>query len=585
MRVSQISFPFMMLTMLSVLFIAGCDTREEKVEYVPPVQGDLLTNGRIAKISPEGAAEVKRMIEDIYFVNQYADMLGMFSDEEKDNISEHVEFRGAFEVTPRTDHYEVSFPDRTTIYPPEGEEEFESIEIFHKIGLRVRPTGDPSAFDIEFSAENKPIYAVMNTKDGREVEFMTFTFESGNEFKGLWHNDLQSFAQLTGSMLNAALQVYIPEEYRREFDGIDKFSVNFSDVIANAKLVPDDNNLWSGPYNSSMGKISIELPQDVGGVTILNFNTKQDIQKLNPAAYSEFFQAYDNLSESLYDVSENTVEDEAEIDMLPLLKSYKTLFTEGFDTYDFKMMLSDISVRLNKTPETAHTLKEFGIEEISVESFMSTIEDDKAKFDVSYAVKGIDIGLKQFEEEFGGATPQELVPENVSFGIGFENLPLASLADKSIALAEQAGNNNKQLESLFAQNSSEFINMLAEAETKIKINDSYIGNDVWLLLINGLGHVNPQSPVMMQGETEVRFYGMDYLMQIMDQRMKSEETAPPVRIMLQQYATGLGMMQMFGQQKKDDNGRDYRGYTLTLSPDGKVQMNGTDMSQMMGMMR
>jgi len=88
----------------------------------------------------------------------------------------------------------------------------------------------------------------------------------------------------------------------------------------------------------------------------------------------------------------------------------------------------------------------------------------------------------------------------------------------------------------------------------------------------------------VQGETEVRFYGMDYLIQLMEQRMNNPDTAPASRMMIQQAMQGLGMMQLFGQQKKDENGRDYRGYTMTLTPEGQMQMNGTDMNQLMGAM-
>ena len=74
-------------------------------------------------------------------------------------------------------------------------------------------------------------------------------------------------------------------------------------------------------------------------------------------------------------------------------------------------------------------------------------------------------------------------------------------------------------------------------------------------------------------------------MQIMGQKLENPDLAPQVAIGIQQALGGLGMVQMMGQQKKDENGRDYRGYTITLTPQGAVQMNGTDMSQMMGMIR
>ncbi|MCB9965995.1 MAG: hypothetical protein H6855_07950, partial [Rhodospirillales bacterium] len=96
--------------------------------------------------------------------------------------------------------------------------------------------------------------------------------------------------------------------------------------------------------------------------------------------------------------------------------------------------------------------------------------------------------------------------------------------------------------------------------------------------------INKDAVYKAEGQTEIRFYGLDYLMQALDQRLKNPETSPIAAQAVQQVAGGLGMLQMFGQQKKDDQNRDYRSYVITVAPEGTVQMNGTDMTQMMGMM-
>ncbi len=579
MRASHFYAFFMMLFSVSIL-LAGCDTREEKVEIIPEVQGSLLKNGRVAPITPEGAAELKNMISNMSLVKQYSEMFAQISQQDMDTLSQHMELRGEFQVIPRTNHYEVSFPDRITILPQEGDD-FDSIQFFHNIKLRVRPTGDPSAFYVEFDAEEKPVYAVLN-KDGKSEEFLSFTYETSEPYKALWHNDFQMFAQMTGILRNATLNIQIPEYYRREFDDLDMFKVRVQDLRSDAMLEPDDDNIWSGRYNANFDNVEITLPQGVGDVQILKISSEQNMEKLNPAVYRDFFDQYEDLIGTLYNFEMTT--DTENIDFLPLMKAYKSLLQDGFAGTDMEMKISNVSVTLNKTPENHLTEKKFGLDSASFSGFMKGAHENKAQFGVSYTLKGIDVGMKQFEDEFGGEAPQEIIPKNANFGFSVKNLPAISLMDKAIEIFEKANGDETVMENMFLQAQNDFINILVDADTKLSIDDTYIGNDIWLLLTNGMAKMNAEAMMKVQGETEVRFYGMDYLIQLMEQRMNNPDTAPASRMMIQQAMQGLGMMQLFGQQKKDENGRDYRGYTMTLTPEGQMQMNGTDMNQLMGAM-
>jgi hypothetical protein len=583
MRSSSLSVFFMVLFSMSVLFITGCDTREEKVEILPEIEGDLLTNGRVAPVSPEGAAELKEMISNISIVKQYTDLFEQMSEQDVAELTQYVEFRGEFDVIPRTNNYEVVFPDRTTILPHEGEQ-FESIQLFHPIKLRVTPTGDPAAFRVAFEMDEKPFYAVLN-KDGKSQEFFSFTYEPSVDHEALWHNDLQMFAQLTGSMQNVLINLMIPEEYQSEFDNIDGFKMSIANVRSDAMLEPDENNIWSGRYNSDFDNIEITLPQQVGVATILKMSSESDFEKLDPVIYRDFFAKYDELLGNLYEIEADDTGADEIIEFLPVLKAYKDLLVNGFKSSDMVLTATQIDVKLNKTPDDPHTEKSFGLKEASFSGSMKGAHENKAEFNLAYTLKGIDVGMKQFEEEFGGETPQEMVPNNVSFGFGFKDLPAITLMDKAIEIFEQSGADEDKMEAMFEASQGEFIKILSEAGTKADINNTYVGNDIWLLLVNGSGNVNETSPFKVAGETEVRFYGMDYLMQIFEQRIQSPDTAPGSRMMLEQALGGLGMMQLMGQQKKDDNGRDYRGYTVTLTPEGQSLLNGTDMNSMMGMMR
>ena len=121
---------------------------------------DSIISEKEINIDKFSRDELLEMISNISIVKQYTDLFEQMSDQDIAEISKYVEFRGEFDVIPRTNNYEVVFPDRTTILPSEGEE-FESIQLFHPIKLRVTPTGDPSAFRVAFEMDQKPFYAIL----------------------------------------------------------------------------------------------------------------------------------------------------------------------------------------------------------------------------------------------------------------------------------------------------------------------------------------------------------------------------------------------------------------------------------------
>ena len=504
MRLSHIPVIFTLIG--SLLIIAACDTREEKTEVIAPVEGSLLENGRVPAVTPEGAADLKKMMEGISFFKQYEEILSIIPEEDMEEMQENIEFLGEFNVINRPDHYEVTFPERTTIYPS-SEEDFESIQFFHDITLRVRPTGDPSAYRVKFESSEKPFYAVIN-KDGEAREFISYSYNTSQEYEALWHNDFQMFVQMTGSMQDAVIDFTIPAEYRKDFDNIDGFKVNIGDIITEAMLQPDENNLWSGPYDASLDNIEITLPQNVGTATIVKLSSDQNMEKLNPVVYREFFANYDDIMENLYELESSN----GDIDMMPMLKAYRSMIVDGFESNDVGLTLSSILVKLNKTPEMPDTEKVFGLEQAKFGGSLSVKDKDKASFNLAYTLKGLNVGLKQFEEELGGEAPQEMIPANVSFGMGATNLPLKTALDKTINIMQQAEEDGSNPETLFMQAQSEFIDLFAEADTKLKVNDTYVGNDIWLLLMNGVGNVNKNAMMKFDGETDIRFlwHGLPY---------------------------------------------------------------------------
>ncbi|MCB9963764.1 MAG: hypothetical protein H6857_02325 [Rhodospirillales bacterium] len=588
MRRPLFSSAVMLVSVLSVLFVTGCDRREQKVEDIPAVQGSLLANGKVPAVSPEGAAALKEMILNISFVKMYEglfrDATKKMSGEDLEKMRDNIEVIGEFDVIPGRDYYDVTFPHAIKLNIPEDEQKngVTSATLFLNYALKVRPTGDPAAFRVEFVENLKPVSVSLHTAEG-DYEVFVVTHEKGGEpFKAMWHNDLQSFVQMTGALPNVTATLDIPDFLRKPGDDVDHLSVKIGYVSSDARMTPDANNLWSGPYNAAMDNIVIELPEKVGDISILKLAVVQTLEKINPTAYKNFYQFYDDMMSKM---SEGTHPEDLSTEYVTqMLTAYKNLLVDGFEKMDMSLKLSDISTRLNKTPSNPAEVKKFSLDEAEAIYNVSGLQQNSGTIGFGYALKGLDVGLGQFKDELGGEAPQELIPQNIKFGLQVEKLPAVSLVDYALKSLKDAPGDGENAEKALLQSPDEFLALLSEAGTSVKTDGSYIGNDIWLLLMNGATKVNKDAVYKAEGQTEIRFYGLDYLMQALDQRLKNPETSPIAAQAVQQAAGGLGMLQMFGQQKKDDQNRDYRSYVITIAPEGTVQMNGTDLTQMMGMM-
>jgi len=76
------------------------------------------------------------------------------------------------------------------------------------------------------------------------------------------------------------------------------------------------------------------------------------------------------------------------------------------------------------------------------------------------------------------------------------------------------------------------------------------------------------------GEADIVLRGLDGAVKLLSAGPKSSETDQALGV--------LSMLQMFGQIAKDDVGREIRTYAFKVQPDGKVLLNGADMTMMLG---
>ncbi len=168
--------------------------------------------------------------------------------------------------------------------------------------------------------------------------------------------------------------------------------------------------------------------------------------------------------------------------------------------------------------------------------------------------------------------PQDFLPEKVEVRLGASDLPLRSLVQRLIDAT--ASYDDKMLEEIGQQLAHTFI----DAGSRLRIETLRIDTPVAAAKLEGEARLDPKTALGAVAGFEMVVRGLDVL-------AKQIQPAPGAKgdDESQNLAAGVAMLQVMGAPGKDESGRDVRTYKLKLGADGKVLLNGADLSAMLQM--
>ena len=118
---------------------------------------------------------------------------------------------------------------------------------------------------------------------------------------------------------------------------------------------------------------------------------------------------------------------------------------------------------------------------------------------------------------------------------------------------------------------------MAEGGSKLRIDSLQIDTPATAATLKGEARFHPQAAFGVVA-------GFDMVMRGLDAAMKQMQPAPGGKVDEETQSTlaMLSMVQVMGAPGKDASGRDIRTYKLELGADGRINLNGADMSALLG---
>ncbi len=473
-----------------------------------------------AEISPEGAQHLKTMLESLIEKqkNRY------FEDHNTRPV-----FEGKVTVEQTNTYYAVTLPFYKVLFDDGRRMDFGMVSI------NVSPDDtNPKRWKmamavptpiIMYDAENKPLLKISL---------------GAQRSAGIWDEDFENFTKLTALYSDitfetpgAPFKALIPKALVR-------YDINIDDknlATGNGFVLLEDILVDMGKENSQ-GKINaFRLDFTVDGYNFKDFTSSRD----------------------------------------RLLALTQGLSTEGLDTKArdkeikaaLEMLYNSLGNRLNI---------EYSLSGVR---FKKTSGEQEQTLNLDNAKLGLDIGGFTDGKVFAGAIAQyegfsidspeldkDLLPADFKVDLKVHNIPFKEVTSV-VQSTLKAGAASPDTNSMAMMNLMiKLPTLLSQAETKIKLTESHIGNKNYRFVLDGIVQADITAVNNATANITGYFNGLDWLIShIQNLQQTDAQNADKYFDMLKQLQT----LKAFG--KKDETADTYR-FEFLMTPEGEIKMNG-----------
>ena len=478
---------------------------------------------------------------------------------------------GDITVTPAGDYYNATIDNVEFVYPLTGKIKVGSILV------KAIPEADGTYKTAIQMTSPMPIMDAQN-KVVANVSFNT------QKFTGTWHPDYSFFTTLDAAYGDMMVKAVDPAH---------DFTMAIKNTAAQIRLTKNADGTWSGPLNTSMSGIKMQIMDfDNATITADRIGTQSTYDSMNFEAVRKAKQSLQILVDKPDTNFENPDDAVAFVDNM--LKGTTGMMNGGTSLVVFEGLNVDIPA----LPATANTPATDGFKATLAKANgvmdMKNLQQDKS----SMAVKWSHSGLNIVEKDVHIAA---LIPGSSNFEINVDNLPLKTIISTvtnmmqksmraSTAIDTTVGGETPlarelrvkkeqeiQMEAMLALNS--LPQLMVDQGTTISVKNTFVKSPALLTTQDALFKAHATSPMLAVGSTTITINGLDEYINT----LQAASTKPGADPKIAGIAQTLAIAQMSGQLSKGVDGKTARSYKFDLTPEGQMLLNGADVSGMAAM--
>ncbi|MDB5490560.1 MAG: hypothetical protein JWO78_409 [Micavibrio sp.] len=368
----------------------------------------------------------------------------------------------------------------------------------------------------------------------------------GQTFNGIWNETIQTFTKLDAQYLNIVVN--------QIQDGI-VIKVPKTTIIYN--LTPSgDGKTWSGPLKYEMTDIQALRRGETTPSRIGRFSMAMNVRDFDPAQGTAYQKKIATLNTG-----------KVTTEQLPgIYAAFFDFIGSSWSGFDSKITVD--SIALAQPPDSGKPAGMINLGQAAVKFDMEGFKTGAVKSHLNVGYDGL-----SFKPPQPGMS--DTVPAHLALDMVADKLPLkelTALAVKNI-LPETATPEAKRAAGM--ELARMIPELLTQAGTTVKVSDSSFGNATYNVLMNGLLNADVKSLYGARGKMKLEAKGVDQLLKAMQTQMKDPKLSAQAQAGLQKAYVVMMVVNGVGQQ---DKATGMRVYDLELTPEGKVMMNGQDLS-------
>lgn len=453
---------------------------------------------------------------------------------ESDDDGVEILFDGDPAVTVAGDHYEVTLP------PLSISADDSSLEV-GVIRLSVVPKAD-SSYAVDVTVPSR-----MELAEGDDPP--TVLTIGKQHFAGVWNAAVENF--VTADIAYGDIALVPPDN---------KGSLRIGALTATQDMRQDGSpNVWSGPVAGAINDVALSDGKTtllkVGAVTMEANYGRMNLEKVTQIKALAAKHAAAGTEPPV-------------AQFLPLLGG----------------MIGDATMRLRINDLSAGDTD--GRVSFDMAALQFGVTDiDRTNATISFGIQSQGMKVQPLPG------PQQFMPQRFEFQISLAKLPNAAIGQAVLAMAaleeQQRGKSGKKKgddaknqtrDALMAMTGAMLTEAATNAGTELRLDKLTLDTAAVSGTVTGAMRMLTKAAMGAVGGADVILRGLDSAADALKPKPGAQ---PDPQV---QDALGvIAMLQAFGQQGKDETGKDTRTYKFELTEGGQVLLNGADMNAMMGL--
>lgn len=458
-----------------------------------------------------------------------------------------LELDGPIMVEPSGTYYAVTLPGLKYGYMDGAKVEM------GMIAINAMPASKPGQWKMTLALPTP----LSHFDDDQQLEALTTI--GAQSFAGIWSEELNAFVKLNATYQNVV-----------RMNADHKPVTTIKSITVNGDSTQSPQGAWSGDYKINLANIAHadDKLRTKGSMEALGIAFK--LKNYSPKAASEYDAKLAALAES-YNAGEG--EEVSVMHMLGVYNLFSDFISSAWQGVDMEATMNGVA--FSGPAKSGRVPQQLSVQSGRMGFGLDGLGTDK----VTLALRAGYDGMTATP----APPPGHITPEHMNVDISINNLPLLKLMalgrDSLQMTAVMPSEDIARLAILKAIMMAP--QALTEAQSNVTIRDTRFGNGTYDVKLSGVGMADLKALYSATAKATVRIRNIQALAAGVKAAMSEPGTTPEAQVKLQKLLQALTIMQVAGRKEQDENGAAVHAFDVELGQDGKVMLNGTDLSALL----